>query len=289
MTKELIYNALISVPDLEKNMANYNNKPAVFFKTLPNDKYVDWNDSIMFPRIIYNTNWRYNPDKKTGGSIEICVFCTNENSISPEEISKGITEYLSELFLTDNSGTYCIIWDKTESFDIKDTEPIVNGTAVNFDILCFKKQEGNIPCPVWSVNEFIKGIIPESFIIGHEVLPEFVRATDKKPIIYTKVTETNNIKTNYSMAWFENKINVSVISSNIEKANKTASLIAREFSIEKETLMQNGSPYLIFEVKQNLYNYPIITVQLTLTGQYGIMREQEKSIKLNNAYFKNGH
>ncbi len=289
MTKELIYNALISVPDLEKNMANYNNKPAVFFKTLPNDKYVDWNDSIMFPRIIYSTNWRYNPERKTDGNIEIEIFCTNENHISPEEISKGITEYLSELFLTDNSGTYCIIWDKTESFDIKDTEPSVNGTAVSFDIICFTGQEGNIPCPVWSVNEFIKGIIPESFIIGHEVLPEFVRATDKKPIIYTKVTETNNIKTNYSMAWFENKINVSVISSNIEKANKTASLIAREFSIEKETLMQNGSPYLIFEVKQNLYNYPIITVQLTLTGQYGIMREPEKSIKLNNAYFKNGH
>ena len=289
MLEKLIYKAITSVPDLEKNTAIYNKKPAIFFQTLPNDKDSKWNNSIMFPRIIYSTNWRYNPERKTDGNIEIEIFCTNENHISPEEISKGITEYLSELFLTDNSGTYCIIWDKTESFDIKDTEPIVNGTAVNFDILCFKKQEGNIPCPVWSVNEFIKGIIPESFIIGHETLPEFLRATDKKTIIYAKITETNNIKTSYAMAWFESKINISVISSSIENANKTVNLITRELSIEKETLMQNGSPYLIFGIQQNLYNYPIITVQLTLTGQYGIMREPEKSIKLNNAYFKNGH
>lgn len=284
MIENLIYDALKGISFVSSNVAKYSNEPAVFYQQAPHDKDKLWGAS-MFPRIVYNVDWHFNPERKTDGAMAIVIYCNNENEVFPEDIGRNIVESLSELFLTDESGTYCLLWDRTESFDAEGNEPVVFGTAVTFDILAFPKQEGISPCPVWAANKFIKEMQPNCVLLGHDAIPTCLKATALNPIVYVKKANAENIKTTYAMAWVSEDIIISVISENINETRKWINAIVRDLQIERETIMQNGSPYLITEIKENTSDDPLRTGQIVVTGQYGIMRKQKEETKLNHATF----
>lgn len=284
LIENLIYHALKSISYVSGNVAKYSNEPAVFYQQAPHDRDTLWNGA-MFPRIVYNVDWHYNPERKTDGAMAIVVYCNNENEVFPEEISRNIVDSLSELFLTDESGTYCLLWDRTESFDAEGNEPVVFGTSVTFDILAFPKQESDSPCPVWAANKFIKDMQPNCILLGHDTVPAYLKATALNPILYIKKANTSNLKTSYVMAWMSEDIMISVISESINETRQWVNTIVRGLQIEGETLMQNGSPYLITEIKENTSDDPLRTGQILVSGQYGIMRKQKEEIKLNHATF----
>lgn len=286
MIESVIYKALKNIEDVAENTASYHHQPAVFFQQLPDDKDCNWDSSYMYPRIIYDVNWRCNSERKTDGEMAVDIFCTNESKTMPEELSQSIVSNLSNLFLTDESGTYCLLWDRTDSFDIEGKEPLVCGVSIAFDIVFYPKQEGAVPCPIWSVNQFIKARYPQCTLVGHDTVSEFLKASKECPVIYARKTDTKNIKTSYAMAWMQTDVNISVISDSVENTRAWVNDIVRDLSIEQETVMQNGSPYLIMSIAEVSTNEPVKTGQIVLSGQYGIMRKAEESVKLNNIYFE---
>lgn len=288
MIETLIYKAITNIEEVQNHASSYAGKPCVFYQQLPHDRERQWNSKEMFPRIIYNVDWVYNPERKTDGKMAVDIYCTNENSIGPEELGEALVAELSELFLTDRSGTYCLVWDRSDSFDIEGHEPLISGLTISFDVIRFPKQEGAEPCPIWSVNQFIKAMQPPCILIGHDTIPERLRATAKQPIVYVRRTDTriDPKKSTYAMAWMQTDINISVISSTVEETRQWTAAIQRDLAIEQETVMQNGSPYLIMKIAENSSNEPLKTGQLLLTGQYGVMRRAKDTTKLNNVHFK---
>lgn len=284
MIENLIYDALKGISFVSNNIAKYSNEPAVFYQQAPNDKDKSWGTSI-FPHIVYNIDWHYNPKSKIDGTITIVIYCNNENEVFPEDISRNIVDSISELFLTDESGTYCLLWDRTESFNAKGEEPVIFGIIATFDILAFPKQEGISPCPVWAANKFIKNMQPNCILLGHDTVPTYLRATALNPVVYVKKANTANIRTTYAMSWKSEDIIISVISESINGTRKWINAIVRDLEIEGETLMQNGAPYLITEIKENTSDDPLRTEQIVISGQYGIMKKQKEETKLNHVTF----
>lgn len=281
LIENLIYETLKDISYISSKVAKYSNKPAVFYQQAPHDKDKSWGAS-MFPRIVYNIDWQYHPERKTDGTMAIEVYCNNENEVFPEDISASIVENLSELFLTDESGTYCLLWDSTNSFDMEGEEPLIAGTVLSFDVMAFPKQEGISPCPVWAANKFIKDMQPNCILLGHDIVPACLKATALHPVVYVKKANTNMIKTSFAMAWMSENIIISVISENINETRKWINAIIRDLQIEGETMMQNDSPYLITKIEENTSDDPLRTGQIVISGQYGIMRKQKEEIKLNH-------
>lgn len=286
LVEDLIYNALKEIPYVSENAARYSNNPAVFYRQAPHDKEKGWEKGAMFPCIIYNIDWRYNAERKTDGAMAIEVYCNTESRAFPEDISMHIVQSLSELFLTDESGTYCLLWDRSDSFEIEGNEPLTTGVAISFDILAFPKQEGITPCPVWAANQFIKQMQPNCILIGHDEVPAYLRATALNPIIYVRKANAKNVRTTYAMAWLSEDIIISVISSTINETRQWINAILMDFRIEGETVMQNSSPYLIRGIRENTSDDPLKTGQIVLSGEYGVMRKDTDGIKLNNINFE---
>lgn len=286
MIETLFYNTLKENKVLQKELATYNKQPAIFYQQLPHDKTQMWQQSRAFPRMIYNIEWRYHGERKTDGSMTIDIFCTNENKTAPEDLANEIVKVFEGLFLTQQEATYCAIWDRTDAFEAEGEEPMVWGVRMLFDVYRFAKQEGISPCPVWAMNTFIKQYQPNCIVLGHDAIAQKLYATDKNPIVFVKKQSSKNIKTSYAMAWMESVLNIVVVSSTIEETKKWVTALYRDIAIEQETIMENGSPFLIMAVQETAAQQPLPLGQITVTGQYGILRKEPEGIKLNYATFQ---
>ena len=120
----------------------------------------------------------------------------------------------------------------------------------------------------------------------HDEIKEKLYATAKNPIVFVKKENSKNIKTSYALAWMESTLHIMVMSSNIEETRKWVTAIYRDIAIEGETVMQNGSPFLVMEVKEDTASEPLNMGQITIVGQYGILRKEPEKIKLNHAIFE---
>lgn len=285
MIDTLFYNVLKENEVLQKELARYNKQPALFYQQLPHDMAKKWEDKSTFPRMVYNIEWRYHAERKTDGTMAVDIFCTNENKTAPEDLANEIVKVFEGLFLTENTDTYCAVWDRTDLFETEGNEPAVMGVRVYFDVYRFAKQEGIAPCPVWGMNTFLKQYQPNCVLLGHDVIKEKLYATDKNPIVFVKKQSTKNIKTSYAMAWLESVLNIFVAASNPEETRKWVTAIYRDIALEQETVMENGSPFLVMAVQENAEEQPFNMGQITVTGQYGILRKEPEGTKLHHATF----
>lgn len=285
MVENLIYKSLIDIPYIKKHGAVYNNNPAVFFQQFPHDKDGLWKNNMMFPRISYSADWSYNAERKADGNLTIEVYCLNESTVSPEDIAIQISGRLGDLFLTNDTGTYCLLWNRTDSFEVTGKEPLVIGVTISFDIIAFPKQSEITPSPIWAVNHFIKEMQPKCMVIGIDEIPPIHKVDEKAPVIYARLTETKNVKTSYAMAWQNASISIHVIAPP-DSRNSWCDAILMDLSIEREALMQNKAPYLIMGIKHRMSANPIRTGQIELTGEYGILRNIKEGTKLNNIYIR---
>ncbi len=285
MIETLFYEVLKQSEVLKKELACYGKEPAIFYQMLPHDMAENWKQSTSFPRMVYNIEWRYHAERKTDGIMAVDIYCTNENEKAPEDIAKEVVAMFEGLFLTEKTESYCAVWDRTDSFETEETEPVVFGARVYFDVYRFSKQEGISPCPVWAMNSFIKEYQPNCILLGYDEVNQKLYATAKNPIVFVKKESSKNMKTSYAMAWLEEVLNIVVFSSNVEETRKWITAIYRDIAIEGETVMQNGSPFLVMGLQESVANEPFMG-QITVIGQYGILRKEPEKTKLNHATFE---
>lgn len=285
MLEDKIYEAIVSLPVVQNKLAKYNGKPAVFFQRAASDTDGGWDDPLMmFPRIVYNVFWVNDVRRKIAGELRIHIHGSDETTL-PEEIMPEIISGISGLFFSEENEVYGAVWNSRRQFQSgKKTIVPITGNTLKFDIAAFPKQMGNTPSPVWAVNAFIKQYMPENFVIGIDTLPERFLPSNEKPVFYVSWKEGKNVYTTYAMAWQQSELNIHVFARTTEKTLSVIQDLLYYLSIEREALMQNGSPVLFIKINQNSRADPLFEGQIVLKTQYGLLRKEKEVPKLNNVY-----
>lgn len=280
MIENLIYEAMIADLSITKNLALYEGKPAIFYQQAPSDMNDEWTTAKMFPRITYNVDWSLNPERKSSGSMTVEILCLNETAIYPEDISGDVLSCLSDLFMTDESGTYAVCWKSTDNFDIGGgvygeqtrTEPKVIGVIISFDILAFPFQLVCSPDPIQGLNNFIKKCLPNSMIIGYDEIPRLWKPIDNKPAIYCRLSsETSIARQSFSVTWLSPTLNVHLFAPNSSMKQKYLQYIYHLLSLEQEVILDDTSPMFIKNITYNMSLEPLYEGQMTIIAEYGIL------------------
>lgn len=283
MLKDKIYKVILELKAVKEQLAQYDNKPAVFYQYAPNQNDSGWNDSTMiFPYIVYSIN--SNLYRKKTDVLKIGIFCSKENNLS-EKIALEIRKGISKLFLTAETNIYCMNYMHSQSFAQSDTQAAqITGVTLFFDIIAIPKQEENGCCPLWALNQFVKKYLQNSIVIGLDHLQEAFQPTDEKPVVYISQKKEKNMYTTYAMAWQQIELEIHIFTHTAKHALYQIQNLFSYLSIEQEAIMENGSPVLFMKISQNSRADPLFKSQITVKAQYGLLREQKEEPKLNNVF-----
>lgn len=285
MVENLIYQAISEVAAVRDKLARYDGKPAVFFQLAPNDKSPLWDGDVMYPRVDYGVDWSSNPSRKAAGSLLVNIWGTNESETPAEEIAAAVQTELSELFLTDDSGTYCMVWDRSDYFESTgEKEPKTEGYTISFDVLAFPQQETITPDPVRAVNSLVKEIEPQVTAIGHDALAAMWKPTDATPAVYVRIISNVFSHGSYAVSWMNITLGVHVIAPNPTARQTMLQQITHSFNLRGEAILNDGSPLFVKKMQFNTSADPLRNGQMTITGEYGVLATEPESEKLWNVH-----
>lgn len=285
MLDNLIYKTLTGHDQLAGMLAKYDGQPAIFYQQAPQDTDRKW-DEINYPMIAYVSDNQYNPERKSAGTLMVDVFTTKNNDLGPEDISPTIVETLSELFLTGEGTTICIVWNRTDTFkqQIRDeSEPEISGNTISFDILEFPPQISVNPDPVLALNQWLKTIAPQGVFIGYDSLPESLRPTDTNPAFYWRAAGAGSVvKNTYAVAWLEAQIVGHIFCPSPAERLKWIRAITDKLAIQGFVALSDGSPMIVNRIAYNPAANPLHEGQITITGTYGVLKDAVDAPKLNH-------
>lgn len=278
MIEDIIYKC-INQSSASAQLAKHNNNPAVFYQDAPHDKDKLWGEE-QFPRINYSIDWTYNPERKTAGTMIINVWCTNE-TVQPEGISENLVSDISDTFVSDQSGIFCMAWNRTDYFDVEGKEPKVTGATLSFDILAFPG-DGSLSA-VETVQRFIKDMQPACMVIGKDIMPEIYKPTDLNPAVYVRL---NNLRSNnrntYAVQWYDAGISIHLIAPKVEDRMRWLMALIQDFGREADYLMADGTTMRFINLTGNPASNPLQTGQISLSTQYGVLTVEPDSEKLGH-------
>lgn len=300
MIEDLISKAIVESESIAPHLAVYGDKAAVFYQQAAHDKDVRWKGR-QYPRLDYVIDWQYNAERKAEGTMLINLWCTNEDE-PPENIGLIISNELSGLFVTDETGTYSLLWNRTDGFDVAGSEPQMYGVTITFDVIAFPIQFNNggetkfgYPDPVLSICRYTKKLFPQSYVLGIDDMPEILRPSDESPVIFYRINNVSSAMRNqYAVAWMNASIIGHYIAPSTNKRLMLLKTITERLALDGDVIMDDGSPMrLVNPLSYSMANNPITVGQLTVTGQYGVLREYEdvepiKSIYINGKEQSNG-
>lgn len=284
MIEDLIQRAL-SGPEIGGFLAAYAGKPAVFYQQAPHDLDKAW-AAVQYPRVDYTVDWQFDPERKAAGALLVNAYSlNNQNAAPPEEIGEAIKARLKDLFLTADGETYALAWGRTDAFDMGgEQEPATIGVTLQFDVLAFPAQQTAEPDPIEGANRWIKRRNLEAKVIGLDEMPALYWPTAENPVIYCRLqADGSKMRTSYAMAWMTSAIAIHVFASNITAQQRLCRDIAGRLSLEAEYVMGNGSPVLVKQTNINAGADPLRMGQIVFTGEYGVLRQEPESERLNRA------
>lgn len=270
MVEDLIYKALTGITKLTTLLATHNQRPAIFYQNAPHDRDSLWG-VLQYPRMDYTVDWQYNAERKTAGNLAINVWCLNNQAHSPENIEPIIRTGLSELFLTEGTDTFAILWARSDLFEAGGgQEPQVQGVTLSFDLLAFPSLLKGVNDPLEGVSMWFKQFLPTASIIGLDGLPSVLKATDEKPIIYCRLlSDTNVMRNSYAVAWISVTIAIHVFTGSMQFRQVKCREIVHTLALKGEIDLMDGSPMLLKQVTMNTSYDPLRQGQITLSGEYG--------------------
>jgi len=282
MIEDVIYKA-IKQSSAATKLTLYNNIPAIFYQTAPHDKDKKWGVR-QFPRVNFSVDWTYNAERKTAGTMVVDVWCTNE-TLQPENIADNIVSDISDTFVSDNTGTFCMAWNRTDYFDgAENKEPKTVGATLFFDILAFSTS--GALAPVETIQRFIKDMQPHCIIIGKDILPEIYKPTEYNPVVYARLNSMNGRNKNtYAVQWFDATLGIHIITPKPEDRLQWIMAIMQDFCREGDYFMANGTTMRFINVSGNPAANPLQAGQITLNTQYGVLTVEPESELLNHAIF----
>ena len=290
IVEDLICNLIKTNTKVAGTLCLHNDQPAVFYQSCPHDKDTGWRGLAQYPRITYNVDWSADTQRKTAGSLVVEIWCTNETA-QPEDIGPEVIKELSEVFLTDETGTYCMVWKRSDVFEATGCEAQVPGLAISFDVLAFPDQRTSADTdPVSGLCEWIKGRKNAAKLINVDEIPEVFRPTDTSPGIYVRVVSQRNAgRDSYAVAWIDATLAIHVICPVHKVRQQWCMDIMSDLASCGEFLLKDKSPFLIQacgEINLSMRASPLSTGQITVKGRYGVLRKEGSYERLNHAYMR---
>lgn len=288
MIETLIRTALMQIPIVQGCIAKHNNNPAVFYQTAPHDKDPLWNGK-QYPRIDYTVDWQYNPERRTSGNLQVNVWCINDGTIPPEDIGEAITPKMTDLFLTDESGTYCVIWSRTDAFEGAGNEPKTIGVTISFDIVAFPAQTGGTLDAVRAIMDWIKVLQPSAVIINKDTIPPIWKPTNQSPAVYVRIGGGDSaMRPSNAVVWVTQQQTIHVICPSVGERQRWIMAITSDMSIRQETTLTDNSPLFVKRLSYNTASNPITQGQINATVEYGVLRSYPQSTAMNHISFTRG-
>lgn len=283
--EELIQKRLCSSENLTKHLTKYAGNPAVFSPEAPSDNQEEWENKVHYPRIEYSYELQANEERKSNGTLAVSLLCQNTVDISPEAIEKELRECLRDVLLKpENDAPYGFAWARTDVFTMKDKKDnLIIGSEVRFDILEFPNQETTDPDPIMAINKYVKGLYPESVIIGSSRMKEITEATKECQVIYCGLIASEKAQETNTVAWMDGKIAVHILCPDYETRLKMAAAIANQLSLDGEVIMLDSSPMFVKRLQANYKADYLKAGQILVTVHYGLLRYKAKPHNLRKA------
>ena len=266
-------------------LAAYSGAPAAFYQKAPSDSRAGWG-SPRYPRIDYNVDMRYDPERKTAGTLTVNIWCTTECQQTGDQdpdkaIEQRLTELISGTFYTGSDGaTVCAEWERSDEFvyELEDaTAPEVYGLTVTYNLMEFPEQISTAPDPAQGLNAWTKRHFPQMAAIAYDQTPPILKPTDKNPAIYWRFEGTASTdKRSYAVAWFTGTFSAHVMAGSVTERNKWIKAIIERAQMDGEVVLADGSPMFINRITVRHNADPLREGQLGLTGQYGILTQPQK-------------
>lgn len=295
--RQLIDRQIANDAQMAGLLADYGGAPAAFYQKAPADSRKGWGNP-RYPRIDFNVDMRYDPERKTAGTLTVNIWCTTEcQSVGDQDPDKAIEQRLMELisgtFYTGGDGaTVCAKWDRSDEFvyELKDaTAPEIYGLTVAFDLMEFPEQICTTPDPVQGLNAWTKQHFPQMAAIAYDIMPPIFTPTDTNPAIYWRFEGTASTdKRSYAVAWFSGTFSAHVMAGSVTERNKWIKAIIERAQMDGEVVLADESPMFINRITVRHNADPLREGQLGLTGQYGVLAQPLKELaqtKLMNPHF----
>ncbi|MEA4922155.1 MAG: hypothetical protein VB031_02170 [Eubacteriaceae bacterium] len=279
--------------NIADSLAEYSNAKAIFYQAAPPDKDAGWSGS-QYPRLDYNITWQYNPERKTAGTMAVNVWCLIETATPPEDIAIAIQDEIDATFFTDADGTYCATWARSDPFEITGTEPQMIGVTVYFDVWAFPAIGSIEPNPAAGFSAYVKAIYPDAKYIGVDTLAEIWKATDSSPAFYARMQgDTVQAKqTTWACATITANMMGHVIAPSQGAANNMIRGICQTLAIDGEISLPyartDWTPMIITQLAYSTSANPMQQGQITLKGDYRILRAPEENTALEHINITGG-
>lgn len=276
MIEDILYKELVKI--VGEYLANKDGIPAIFYKEAPPDTD-GWKGEKQYPRLDYYTEYKYNSERNTSGTLVINIWQLQNKKVSSEDIAEIIRPKLDGLFITDDIGTISLAWNITNSWSIGKEAPLIAGSSLIFDIYAYpvvRLPDGLDP--IYSISQYSKEKLHDLKVIGIDELPE----TYKGNILYwyirdTKVSIDDSI---YACTWIDTSIIGQLAGDNIDI---NLAKLSRNIALDQEFILEDTSPFFVEDFKTEK---GISTGQVTVLGRYGVLRNVEVRLPLTNIYIK---
>lgn len=283
--EELIYKRFTETEELTKHLAVFMDAPAIFSPEAPAENQEGWKGETNYPMIVYNFDMQANEERNSAGTLTVSLLCQNTYDVAPEDIEPEVRKCLQDVLMVPDSGTpYCFAWARSDAFTIgnqsnsvrKDSVAVVIGSEIRFDILEYPSQETTDPDPITALNHYIKGIYPDSLVIGYDKLDEITEARGEHPIIYCRLMNLDRGKETFTVAWMDGRIAVHILCPEKDIRLKAATYIANQLSCDGKVKMIDKSPMQIKRLQANYTADFLKSGQLYVTVHYGLLKFRAK-------------
>lgn len=285
-------------PDIAGMLTRYNGSPAFFYQKSPQDTDAGWTKPC-FPRVDYNVDMRYDPERKVSGAMTVNIWCTAESAAMPEDIERRLIELINGTFYTNRqSATLCAVWNRSDAFAYEmpanvggNTAPEVIGITLTFDLLEFPEQLTTDPDPVQGLNLWVRDNFPGMNVINLDNTLPVWKPTDENPAIYWRFEGTaTGDQQSYAVTWYNGTFAAHVIAQSVTERNRWTKAIIERLQRDGEVLLADSSPMFAKRIEIRHNADPLREGQLLLLGQYGVLEQQRKEYAqppLNNAIIPN--
>lgn len=285
MIEEKIKRVLSDNALVKEQVAIYNDVPAVFYQQAANDMDPGWGDGPMYPRIDFDIEWSYRPERVKTGNLYVNVWALNESEIQPEDIAFPLKDYLSNVFISDDDADYCAFWNRIDGFDGTSNEPKTVGTTITFTLMAFPAQQHGDPDPVKCIQQAVKEICPEIQLIEYDDLQDTYIATNENPVVY--VWERSSRASDFQLfgsTFLECDIKVHVICPEPRIRAGAIQRIAALLTHKHRLIMDDDSPFLLDfgGVQAENESDPMAVGQITISGRNGVAIRQPEVDKIQD-------
>lgn len=247
-------------------LAKKDDTPAIFYGQAPDDTD-SWKGQDQYPRIIYATDYKYDPERKTSGTLQIDIYTKQDEEIYSEDLAKLLRKDLDRLFVTDDQGTMSLAWNLDTQWAEAKENPKIAGTSMYFDLYDYPFQKVSDEMdPTYSASLYSKDLLKDDAkIIGIDTMDQAARG-DMVYFYFSNTLGVDYSSSIYAVTWVRARIKGQFEGPN---ADKNIYKFVNQLALDQEICLEDGSPFFIEATEVTKQN---TGSQLIIDGRYGVLR-----------------